>query len=336
MVPTAVSVHFLEGSTRTFPVTPIFWAFVALDAALLAILLVLGLTTPATPDGGQEMSLIFFVVAPAILIGGAVLLFLKVESSAWRIVALIIAAGPGLLLAGTRLRSAAIDYRVRQNAAGSGYFSGRDMKRAAAAVVQRDVAALGALDRSVDVNTKGTRGMTLMELAVTQAFESPVSSSVGSTSLDVVRALLARGADANPGLEIATKLADTTILLALLDAGAKPGFANDHGPVAFQWLNVMPLANFTALLDHGLDVNLNDAFGTPLIIAAAENDRWNFVLLLMDRGADASRVARNGTRLGDIVQSRIESTTDRPPEMKADIARVKARLAAEKPQPTPR
>ena len=336
MVSMAVSVHLLEAQSEPPNVTPIFWAFVALDAALLAILLVLGVTTPATPDGGQEMSLIFFVVGPAILIGAAVLLFLKVEASAWRMVALVVAAGPGLFLAGTRLRSAVIDYRVRQNAAGSGYFSGRDLKRAAAAVVQRDVSALATLDRSVDLNTKGTRGMTLMELAVTQAFESPVSSSVGSTSLDVVRALLSRGADPNSGLEIATKLADTTILLALLDAGAKPGFADDHGPVAFQWLNVMPLANFMALLDHGLDVNLSDASGTPLIIAAAENDRWNFVVLLMDRGADASRVARNGTRLGDVVQSRIESTTERPPEMKADIARVKARLAAEKPQPAPR
>lgn len=316
--------------------TPIFWAFVALDAALLAILIVLGITSPATPDGGQEMSLIFFVIVPATIVAGAVLLFLKVESSVWRMVALVIAAGPGLLLAGTRLRSAVIDYRVRQNAAGSGYFSGRDLKRAGAAVVQRDVAALAALDRSVDVNTKGKRGMTLMELAVTQAFESPASPSAGSTSLDVVRALLARGADPNAGLEIATKLADSTILLALLDAGAKPGFATDQGPVAFQWLNVMPPANFTALLDHGLDVNLSDAFGTPLIIAAAQKDRWNFVLLLMDRGADASRVARNGTRLGDVVQSRVEPTSERPPEMKADIARVKARLAAEKPQPAPR
>ncbi len=314
----------------------IFWAFVALDAALLVILVVLGVMSPATPDGGPEMSLIFFVVVPAVLIGGAVLLFLKAGSPVWRMVALVIAAGPGLLLAGTRLRSAMIDYRVRQNAEGSGYFSGQHLKRAAAAVVRRDVATLAALDRSIDVNAKGVRGMTLMELAVTQALDSSTPAPAGSTSLDVVHTLLSRGADPNAGVEIATKLADSTILLALLDAGAKPGFANDHGPVAFQWLNVMPLANFTALLDHGLDVNLSDVFGTPLVIAAAENDRWNFVLLLIDRGADASRVARNGTRLADVVQSRIESTSERPPEMSADIARVKARLTAQKPHPTPR
>ena len=306
--------------------TPVFWAFVALDAALFVILVVLGIATPSTPDGGREMSLVFFVIVPALVVGGAAILFTKAESFAWRLIALGVVAGPGLILAATRLRSAAIDYRVRQNAAGSGYFSGRHLKRAAEAVVRRDTATIAALDRTVDVNAKGTRGMTLMELAVTEAFESPAAPAGGATSLEVVKALLSRGADPNAGLETATKLDSSAILAALLDAGAKPGYATDHGPVVFQWLNVMPLSSFTLLLDRGLDVNTNDAFGTPLIIAAAENDRWNFVLLLMDRGADATRVARNGTRLADVVQSRVESTSERPAEMKADIARVQQRL----------
>ncbi len=304
--------------------TPIFWAVVALDAALFLILLVLGVTGGGPPDGGREMSLVFFVIVPAIIVGGAVVLFTKAESSLWRSVALLIVAGPGLIIAGTRLRSAVIDYQVRQNAAGSGYFSGRDVKRAAAAVVRHDVVALAALDRSVDVNTRGERGMTLMELAVSQVFDS----SAGSAPLDIVRALLARGADPNAGLETATKLPNSVVLTMLLDAGAKPGFANDRGPVAFQWLNMMPLANFTTLLDHGMDVNLNDGSGRRLIIAAAENDRWNFVLLLMDRGADVTRDGRSRARLDELVQSRLESTSDRPEEMKADIARVKARLPA--------
>jgi uncharacterized protein len=304
--------------------TPIFWAVVVLDAALFLILLVLGVSGGGPPDGGREMSLFFFVIVPAIIVGGAVLLFIKAESSLWRGVALVIVAGPGLIIAGTRLRSALIDYQVRQNAAGSGYFSGRDLKRAAAAVVRHAVGALAALDKSVDVNTKGERAMTLMELAVTQVFDT----SAGSAPLDIVRALLARGADPNAGLETATKMPDSVVLSMLLDAGAKPGYASDHGPVVFQWLNMMPLANFTALLDHALDVNLNDGSGRRIIIAAAENDRWNFVLLLMDRGADVTRDVRTRARLDELVQSRLESTSDRPEDMKADIARVKARLLA--------
>src|SRR5437764_737397 len=121
--------------------TPLFWVFVALDAALLAIVVVLGITSPATSDGGREMSLIFFVIVPAMIVGGAVLLFLRADSLLWRTVALVIVAGPGLVVAGARLRSALIDRQVRENAGGGGYFSGRDLKRAAAAVVRRDVTA---------------------------------------------------------------------------------------------------------------------------------------------------------------------------------------------------
>src|SRR4051812_12156217 len=99
-------------------VTPIFWAFVVLDAALLVILVVLGIVDPGGRDGGREMAMIFFVIVPAIVVGGGVLLFLKTESSVWRTVALLIVAGPGLFIGGARLRSAAIDYQVHQNSLG--------------------------------------------------------------------------------------------------------------------------------------------------------------------------------------------------------------------------
>jgi ankyrin repeat protein len=90
---------------------------------------------------------------------------------------------------------------------------------------------------------------------------------------------------------------------------------------------VIPRKHYILLLDHGVDINAVDPSGTPLIIETARNDRWDLVLLLMDRGADPLRPDPRGTRLADVVQSRVESTTVRPPEMLADIARVKARLA---------
>ena len=307
--------------------TKVFWLFVLVDAALFLVLVTLGFLANPQPDGGNEMALVFSVIIPAIIVGAAVLLFVTSKSPRMRVVALVIVAGPGLLVAGARVRSAAVDYQVRRNAAGSGYFSERVLRSAGAAVVRRDVPALQALKGRVDVNAKGTRGMTLMELAVTQAFESPPPPDAGASSLDVVRALLALRADPNAGLEIATKLRDAAILRVLLDAGANPNYADDRGPVMFHWLNVMPLVNFTALLDHGLDLNLVDhTAGTPLIMAAAWNDRWELVLLLMARGANAALGDRKGTKLADVVESRMQSTMARPPEMKADIARVKAQL----------
>ena len=235
--------------------TPIFWAAVALDTVLFVVLLVLGLAQKGISDGGREMALIFSVIIPAIVVGGGALLFLKSESSAWRGIGLFIVAGPGLFIAAARLRSAAIDYQVRQNSDGSGYFSAREMKLAGTAVVHGDTAALASLGPKLDVNTKGRHGMTLMELALTQVLDS-------TASRNVVRALLARGADPNTGLENAIKASDGLMLATLLDAGAKPNFADDRGPVVFQWLGVTPIANFTTLLDHGLDVNLLDHSGS--------------------------------------------------------------------------
>jgi len=306
--------------------TPIFWAAIALDAVLFVALIVLGMAQSGISDGGREMGMIFGVAIPAIVVGGGALLFLKTESMASRAIGLFIVAGPGLFIAAARLRSAAIDYQVRQNSQGSGYFSGRAMKRAGWAVVHSDTAALAALGPNLEVNTKGRHGMTLMQLAITQVVDS-------TTSINLVRALVARGADANAGLEMAIKREDGSILTALLDAGAKPNYDDDRGPVVFEWLGVTPIANFTALLDHGLDANLLDRSGTPLIVAAGRADRWDFVQLLMAHGADPLRKDREGDTLADVVKSRMESTMDRPAEMKAEIARVKAQLAKLEPVP---
>jgi ankyrin repeat protein len=310
--------------------TPLFWIITALDALLFAVLLIAGLAARGggIADGGREMSLFFFVLVPGIIVGGGVLLFVKSESSVWRAVALVIVAGPGLLLGLTRLRSVMIDYEVQQNANGSGYFSGRDAKAAGRAVVRRDTAALRTAAKGIDVSAAGARGMTLMELAMTRAWEGPPQSNAGASSLDVVRELVALGANPNAGLEIATKVSDAAILEALLDAGAKPDHANDRGPVVFEWLAVMPVANFTALLDHGMSPDIANRNGTPLIIEAGRADRWDLVLLLMARGADAARGDAQGMRLADVVQSRTESTTPRPADMQANIARVKSLLSA--------
>jgi len=306
--------------------TPLFWIAIAIDAVLLVIVLVLSLSRGDAPGGGREMAVFFSIVVPAIVVAGGAALFLLSESKAKRAVALFMVAAPGLFVATTRLRSAVIDAQVQRNAEGRGYFADPKLQRAGVAVIRRDVQALEAIENPINYNAKGTEGMTLMDLAVSQADGAPAGSPVIESSLEVVRALLARGADPNAGLATATKLLDATILTALLDAGAQPGFSDGHGPVVFTWLNVMPIGNLIVLLDHRLDTNLTDGIGTPLIVAAAQQDRWECVLLLMDRGADPARADRRGTRLGDVVQSRMESSTSRSGEMKADIARVKTRL----------
>ncbi len=97
----------------------IFWAIVAVDAALFVALLVAGLTARAHPDGGREMGLIFGVILPGIFVAVAVLLYLLPKSLSLRLIALAMVAAPLLLIAGARLRSAWIEYQVRHNSAGT-------------------------------------------------------------------------------------------------------------------------------------------------------------------------------------------------------------------------
>jgi hypothetical protein len=306
--------------------TRLFWLALALDATVLAVLLTLTLSSRGGDvDGGRAMAMAFSVVLPAAIVGAGAFLFLSSSSAPVRVTALLIVAAPPLLVGGIRLRSAAIDGQVDRNTRGTGYFSNSAMQAAGDAVVRRDGAALGALKGKIDVNATGHDGMTLMQLAVEHASDPRAAAGAGGSPNDVIRALIDLGADPNAGLEGATKVADSTILKMLLDAGASPS-ANANRPVIFQWLGVIPRKHYILLLDHGVDVNAVDPSGTPLIIETARNDRWDLVLLLMDRGADPLRPDRRGTRLADVVQSRVESTTVRPPEMLADIARVKARL----------
>jgi ankyrin repeat protein len=156
---------------------------------------------------------------------------------------------------------------------------------------------------------------------------SEAEADSNAAALDVIRELVTLGADPNGGLKTATKIRDGRVLQVLLAAGAKPGYSDDRGPVSFEWLGVMPLANFTALLDHGLDLDIVDSSRNPLIMTAARGDRWDFVLLLMARGADPLLGDREGMTLADVVQRRLVSTMERPAEMKADIVRVKAQLS---------
>jgi hypothetical protein len=111
------------------PVNKAFWAITAVDAALFVFLLVVTLMQPGPSSGGREMALFFSILLPALVLGLAVLLYLFSKSTGLKVTALVVVAGPGLLLAGIYVRSAYIDYLVQRNASGRGYFSVRRCAR---------------------------------------------------------------------------------------------------------------------------------------------------------------------------------------------------------------
>jgi hypothetical protein len=94
----------------------IFWAVVAVDAALFLFLLVSGLREGGNSSGGREMGLAFYVILPGIFIGLAVLLYVRSSSTIARTLALLIVAVPGLFIVGARVRDAYLNYLIRQDA----------------------------------------------------------------------------------------------------------------------------------------------------------------------------------------------------------------------------
>ncbi|MEJ0038097.1 MAG: hypothetical protein WDO68_18800 [Gammaproteobacteria bacterium] len=307
---------------------PLFWSVVCLDAALfLGLLVSMLLQRDGSSNGGREMGIAFFVIAPLILIGVAVLLYVFSRSLTWKIVALIIVAGPGLFIAGGRIRNAYIDYVVRQNALGRGYFSSTALKEMGAAVVQADLATLQRLGPTVDVNTVGERGMTLIAMAVDQAFNAPDEEHAGRRRT-VIETLIRLGAKPGPAMSAALKLKDPMVFNALLEAGADANALTEQGsPLVFEGLSVMPVENLRLLIGHGLNVNVI-RYNTPLAVEITLQRRWDLLLLLARSGADLRKPRDDGRNVADELTIRVEEAKSEGHEPPADLLRVRELLGA--------
>lgn len=192
-------------------------------------------------------------------------------------------------------------------------------------MVRRDVATLIRLAPQVDVNTVGPGGKTLLSLAADEAFGGEGRPDRPS-ELPVIRTLLQLGAKPGPGLEVAIKLESSEILRALLDGGADPNLGVPEDPVVFRWLAVVPLANLQLLTERGLDLDVRDREGTPLVVSAAEQARWDLLLWLLEKGADGGRTDKAGRTAATLVAGRIEVAVRSGGEAPAALLRVKAVL----------
>jgi hypothetical protein len=306
----------------------IFWSVVGLDAVLfLGLLVSMLVQRGGSSSGGREMGIAFFVIVPLILIGVAVLLHVFSRSLAWKIVALIIVAGPGLFIIGGQVRSAYIGYVVRQNTQGRGYFSTTAMKEMGAAVVQGDLVTLQRLGPTVDVNAVGDRGTTLIAMATEQAFDVP-DEKRARRSRAVIETLLRLGAKPGPAMSAALKIKDPAVLSALLEAGADPNALTEQGaPLVFEWLSIMPVENLRLLVRHGLDVNVLQ-YNTPLAVEVTLKRRWDLLLLLAQSGADLSKPRDDGRNVADELAIRVEEAKSEGHEPPPDLLRVRELLGA--------
>jgi len=233
------------------------------------------------------------LVLPCIPLAAAVALHVRSASPVGRSIALLLAAAPVLILFSARAM-AVVQLRANTNARGEmTFFRSGPMREIAEAIARNDASTVASLVPKVDVNATGFMDMTLLVLAARQLRETPGRH-------DVLRALLAAGADPNKGAQYELPLAiaiqqsgkaGNEPVKLLLDAGANPNLTTSFGePVYFAAVGQSAsLETLALLLDRGADLNAMTGKGTTALIDAANTRNWKAALLLLQRGADWRR-----------------------------------------------
>ena len=300
-----------------------FWAIAAIDAVLLLVMLVMTLqSSSGHNDGGREMALFFFIIAPAVVLGLAVLMF-WLGPLPLKAIALLIVLVPGFWFAKVQIQDRIVDRQVAADRSGAGYFDTEPMRQMGVAVVQRDVATLKRVGPTVDVNASG-REMTLMRLAV----DGPDARRSDGSELPVVRALLDLGASPAPAMPIACMRLDPALLEMLLAAGGDPNLeVVAQRPLVFDTMSVITPRSFRILAAHGLDLN-SVGYGDPLPVQLAIYRRWDLLAIAIELGADTSRTRRDGRSVDSELAVQIDEEKAAGREVPADLLRARAALDA--------
>ena len=285
----------------------IFWILVAIDAAILALFLVLALAAATSTRDSAASVATFILVVPALMLATAVALFVRGNSPALRSVGLLLAAMPLVVFFVSKQVATA---KLRLNSDDGGrltYFRAGGNRELASAIDSNDVAKVKALLQTVNVNKRGFMDMTPLMYALRQVKKTP-------HQLEILAALLE--AKANPNeqsqqlpLEVAiqdSKITGHMPVLMLLKAGANPNAKTHFGtPLFFEgaYKNVDPLV-MGDLIDHGADVRTTDKDGRTIVFDAAMGNNWPAVLTLLQRGVDYKNGRTiNGESFSDMVQS---------------------------------
>jgi len=302
----------------------VFWSIAALDALALVVLLVLLLSDPhGQNDGGRQMGLFFFILLPALVLAAAMAMFRFGTSLPVKSIALFIVVVPAFWFAKVKIEERLVDRSIEADRQGVGYFDSEPLRKMGAAIVQRDVETLKRLGATVDVNTPGRDDMTLMQLAVTNA---DARTSDGS-ELPVVRALLALGAKADAGMEVACIRRDSELLEMLLAAGGDPNLKPAGQPFVFSVMSTITPRNFRLLAAKGLDLNSRSR-GDPLPVQLVIYRRWDLLAIAIELGADTTLAREDGRTVAGELASQIEEAKKAGGDIPAGLLQARAALEA--------
>lgn len=266
----------------------LFWLFVAIDVVAIVIGGLLGLAAAGPSRSNPLAAIVIPVIIPGTLLLGAVWVFLNMQSAGARALALGVAALPVIVIA-VAMGTSWFELSGYRDASGQirEYKSGA-LVEIEDAVARNDAAAVAAAARRAELNTRGISGASVLVLALRQLRTTP-------DQLDVIRALLAAGADPNfvaseSPLQLAISASSRSgveLVRIFLDAGANPNAPDEDGEPAFFMAGAAGVSvdALQLLLDRGANVQLRDRDGASAVVLAARTRNWPVLALLLQRGA---------------------------------------------------
>ena len=314
-----------------------FWSIAGIEGVVLAVFCVMFLAddNKGNHDGGRSMALFFFLIIPGAVLGLAILLHVFFTSAGMRGIALLIVISPAIILVVAKGDDFYDTYQAKQREQGRGYFSGRAMRAMATAVAQADILLVEKLAPTVDINSVGDSGITLLWVATD--INTPLAANVApETRLALVQTLLKLGAKPNrvsgpdsevsPVLLSALNMKESAVAKALLDASADPNaLSNTGASMLFAATGSMPVESLRLLMDHGADVNATWQ-GAPFSVWVCLDRRWDLLSLLIERGIDVSRTyTKDDLRTAaSFVATAIEEARAEGHEPEASLLRVQS------------
>lgn len=191
------------------------------------------------------------------------------------------------------------------------YFSGQRLELAKA-IEDGDVDEVKTLASGSDLNQPGKHDMTLLFWALGNA----INDKKTSTHLEVITLLVEAGADplqprpqgkSSPA-EFALKGDSADWINAMLDGGLSPDVKDKvfHEPIIFQSIKAKNTETLQAMLDRGADVNSTNSLGKTLVFDALDNQSYDHVILLLDRGADPAIKSKNGWSMSNALADALD------------------------------
>ncbi len=307
------------------PIAKIFWTLLAFEAVVFLILLILAFRTGSS--GPEGLVGAWVIIIPPLIWAVLAWLFSRTDSPAMRLTYTAILAFPLVVAAVGPMFKMVQRASWERGWRGADYFTHPAQRDLAGAIYDRNVELVKTLIPGAgDLNKPYRQETTLFDYAMSTTDDS-------DASFEIIRALLAAGADPNvpPSRPLTLALSrHARFVSLLLDAGADVNAQEGSGrPVWWSVLSASEdydtgLTKLHLLLDRGADLKARDHEGGP-VAWAAYNKAWRAMWLLMERGADWKGEQEFGVSVHQMLMNELQYRREGvPDEFRKALAKYEA------------